>query len=298
MLTTWFRRIVLTVATLALLAYLGACFAIWKWQNTLIFLPPETPLQETPAAFGIDYEDVWLTVGDDERERLHGWWLEAGNESQWVILHLHGNGDNISASLPQAEVFHRLGFDVFLIDYRGYGRSQGRDFPHEQQAYEDARVALDYLVGERAIAPEQIAVFGHSLGGAIAIELATHRPQLAGLIVQGSFTSMRDMVEHDGIYNKFFPVDLLLHQTFDSAAKLPNLDLPILLIHGGQDERIPDRMSRELYQIANEPKDFLFVPDGMHNDLPESGGRAYRDKIAEFLQLLRDRHAQRLATQS
>ena len=291
MLNHWLGKLGLAIAGLVVLTYLGLCAAIWKWQNTLIFLPG-TATTVTPAARGLDAEEVWLTVGGDEQERLHGWWLPAAQPAQGTLLLLHGNRGNLEAILGQAEIFHQLHFNVFLFSYRGYGHSQGRNFPHEQQVYEDAATALEYLTTTRGLDPAEIVVFGHSLGGAIAIDLATRHPDLAALIVQSSFTNMAAMVAHDGLYSQFFPVNLLLHQRFDSLAKLPQLNLPLLFIHGSQDNRIPDQMSRELYAAAQGLKRFYLVPGADHNNVATVGGAGYQTAIAEFWQQVRDRQVQ------
>jgi alpha-beta hydrolase superfamily lysophospholipase len=121
-------------------------------------------------------------------ERIHVWWIAAQPDAK-VLLYLHGNGINMGAAVANAHQFHQLGFSVLLIDYRGYGRSEG-SFPTETRVYQDAVTAWDYLVKQRQIQPSQIFLFGHSLGGAIAIDLAVQHPDAAGLIVESSFTSM------------------------------------------------------------------------------------------------------------
>jgi Lysophospholipase len=151
-------------------------------------------------------------------------------DSLGTLLYLHGRGLNIGANITQSYRFRQLGFSVLLIDYRGYGRSQG-SFPKESQVYEDAEVAYNYLVKQRQLLPSQILFYGHSMGGAVAIELAIRHPEAAGLIVHNSFTSMVDMVESNA-YMRFFPVRLLLTQRFDSLAKVKSLRMPILFVHG------------------------------------------------------------------
>ena len=199
-----------------------------------------------------------------------------------VVLYLHGNGSNVGGNVEHANRFHGLGLSVFLIDYRGYGKSQG-DFPSESQVYEDAQLAWDYLVKQRGIHPSQIYIYGHSLGGAIAIDLAVRHPEAAGLIVEGSFTSALAMVDFQaGIY-RVFPIDLLLTQRFDSIAKIDRLQMPVLFIHGAADTTVPTQMSKKLFDAAPEPKQLYIVPDGGHNNTAQIGGAEYLRVVNQFL---------------
>ncbi|PSB36277.1 hypothetical protein C7B69_04765, partial [filamentous cyanobacterium Phorm 46] len=160
--------------------------------------------------------------------------------------------------------------------------SQG-DFPSESQVYEDAQLAWDYLVKQRGIHPSQIYIYGHSLGGAIAIDLAVRHPEAAGLIVEGSFTSARAMVDFQaGIY-RVFPIDLLLTQRFDSIAKVDRLQMPVLFIHGAADTVVPTQMSKKLFDAAPEPKQLYIVPDGGHNNTAQIGGAEYLRVVNQFL---------------
>ncbi|MCS6814450.1 MAG: lysophospholipase, partial [Cyanobacteria bacterium] len=170
-------------------AYVSVCLLLLWQQARFIFFPHAT-LEKTPETFDLPYETVWIpvTAAKDKPEHLHGWWIPARQPHGKVLLYLHGNTNNIGANVEHAGRFHRLGFSVLLVDYRGYGQSEG-SFPSEQQVYADAEAAWHYLVQQRGINPEQIVIYGHSLGGAIAIELATRHPQASGLIVESSFTS-------------------------------------------------------------------------------------------------------------
>ena len=199
-----------------------------------------------------------------------------------VVLYLHGNGSNVGANVEHANRFHRLGLSVFLIDYRGYGNSRG-DFPSESQVYEDAQLAWDYLVKQRGIHPSQIYIYGHSLGGAIAIDLAVRHPEAAGLIVEGSFTSALAMVDFQAGVYRVFPIDLLLTQRFDSLAKVDRLQMPVLFIHGTADNVVPAQMSKKLFDAAPEPKQLYMVPDGGHNNTAQIGGAEYLDRVNQFL---------------
>jgi len=260
--------------------YLLLCLTLWRWQNRLTFFPSRR-IRYVPDQYQMPYETVWIDVPGTATERLQGWWIPVSGATQVVYL-LHGNGFNMGANLAQARVFHRLGYDVFLIDYRGYGESVG-PFPTETQVYQDAQMGLDYLTKERGYGPEQVIVFGHSMGGAIAIELAHHNPDLAALIIQGSFTNLRDMADHDGFY-KLLPIDLILCQSFDSLGKVPSLTMPLFFIHGEADRRVPPWMSDRLYQAAQTAhKEIYFLPKGDHNHVPEIGGQAYQNRVGAFL---------------
>ncbi|MBD2580007.1 alpha/beta hydrolase [Oscillatoria sp. FACHB-1406] len=271
------------VAGAVLVAYLSLCLMLRAWQNRFIFFPTAT-ITQTPSDFGARYEEVRLSLPDDAPGQLYGWWLPATAPARGTILYCHGNGSNISGNLGAALRFVSLGFNVFLFDYRGYGLSTS-GFPTEAQVYEDAGAALDYLLQTRQIAPQTIILYGHSLGGAVAIELAARHPQLGGLIVEASFTSMQEMVAFQRIY-ALFPVSLLLSQRFDSIHKLRPLSIPILLIHGTSDRTVPYTMSQALFEVAPEPKKLLLVPDAGHNNVAEVAPQQYLQAIDEFAQHL------------
>ena len=199
-----------------------------------------------------------------------------------VVLYLHGNASNVGANVEHAYRFHRLGLSVFVMDYRGYGKSQG-DFPSESQVYEDAQLAWDYLVKQRGINPNQIYIYGHSLGGAIAIDLAVRHPEAAGLIVEGSFTSTRAMVNFQKGLFWMFPIDFLLTQRFDSLSKVDRLQMPVLFIHGNADNVVPVEMSKKMFEAAPEPKQLYIVPEGGHTNVAQIGGAEYLQILSQFL---------------
>ncbi|WP_333393792.1 alpha/beta fold hydrolase [Microcoleus sp. N9_A1] len=199
-----------------------------------------------------------------------------------VVLYLHGNASNVGGNVEHAYRFHRLGLSVFVMDYRGYGKSQG-DFPSESQVYEDAQLAWDYLVKQRGINPNQIYIYGHSLGGAIAIDLAVRHPEAAGLIVEGSFTSTRAMVNFQKGLFWMFPIDVLLTQRFDSLSKVDRLQMPVLFIHGTADNVVPVEMTKKLFEAAPEPKQLYIVPDGGHTNVAHIGGAEYLQILSRFL---------------
>ncbi|MEZ2302762.1 MAG: alpha/beta hydrolase [Microcoleus sp.] len=301
------------------IAYSGACLYLFLAQGKFIFFPTQV-ISSTPKDFQLKYQDVVLPISSKTgaAESVHGWWIPTSDTPPspplarggvrksvplnndkpvspspvpplyqgglgGVVLYLHGNGLNVGANVEHANRFHRLGLSVFLIDYRGYGKSQG-EFPTESQVYEDAQLAMDYLVKQRGINPKQIYIYGHSLGGAIAIDLAVRNPEAGGLIVEGSFTSAREMVDfQSGVY-RIFPIDLLLRQRFDSIAKVDRLEMPVLFIHGTADTVVPVEMSKKLFDAAPEPKQLYIVPDAGHNNLADFAGAEYLEKISNFFQ--------------
>ena len=272
------------------IAYIASCILLFFLQTRLIFQPTPT-IAKTPDAFNIPYQEVWLPVNgrSPKIEKLHGWWLPAANrQSLGTLLYLHGRGLNIGANITQSYRFRQLGFSVLLIDYRGYGRSQG-SFPSEDRVYEDAETAYNYLVKQRQLLPSKILFYGHSMGGAVAIELAIRHPEAAGLIVHNSFTSMLDMVESNA-YMRFFPVRLLLTQRFDSLAKVKSLRMPILFVHGIADRFVPATMSKKLYASSPEYKKILLVPNARHNNGDAFfNNPEYRQTIVDFAKKVIDR---------
>jgi pimeloyl-ACP methyl ester carboxylesterase len=302
-------------------AYSAACVYLFVAQGKFIFFPARA-IEITPDDFQLKYQDVWLPIPTKTgaAESVHGWWIPASETppsppKAWggarkgervlpapqshrqtldpvralnkgglggVVLYLHGNGSNVGANVEHANRFHQLGLSVFAIDYRGYGKSQG-DFPSESQVYEDAQLAWDYLVKQRGVNPNQIYIYGHSLGGAIAIDLAVHHPEAAGLIVEGSFTSTRAMVDFQKGLFWLFPIDWLLTQRFDSLSKVDRLQMPVLFIHGTADNVVPVEMSKKLFDAAPEPKQLYIVPGGGHNNVAQIGGAEYLQIVSQFL---------------
>ena len=288
-------KLLFFIGKLLPIAYIFSCILLFILQTRFIFQPTAI-IEKTPDAFNIPYEEVWLPITNKsgKLEKLHGWWIPGNSPPQpplvrefkkgdfkKVLLYLHGRGFNIGANINQSYRFRQLGFSVLLIDYRGYGRSQG-GFPNESQVYEDTETAYNYLVKQRKLSPSQIVLYGHSLGGAVAIELAIKHPEAAGLIVQSSFTSMADMIENNALM-RIFPVRLLLTQKFDSLAKIPSLRMPVLFVHGTADPLIPATMSKILYAASSEPKEFLLVPNAKHNNGDAFFNYAeYRETVVDF----------------
>lgn len=274
--------LLLGISTFTGIAYLGICIFLLVRQRWFIFFPSPV-IEKTPGDLNLPYQDVRLPVISKlgKTEKIHGWWIKSSQQNAPVVLYLHGNGINIGANINHSKIFYELGFSVLLIDYRGYGWSHG-NFPSEKSVYEDAMTAWKFLVKTQNILPENIIIYGHSLGGAIAIDLAIKQPKAAGVIVESSFTSILEMV---AIQKRFslFPVKLLLNQKFASIDKLPKLKIPILFIHGTADSSIPSFMSEKLYAVAPTAKNLILVPGADHNNIATTVGLEYLKWIKSFV---------------
>lgn len=274
-------KVLVGVLGVAGFVYVGLCGWLWVAQRRLMFLPSSVP-ETTPADRGLAYEEVWIPVAGAGGGHLHGWWLPPDRPSDLIILYLHGNAGNISSNLGKAASLRQVGAAVLAVDYRGYGQSSG-PFPNEQRLYSDAWAAWQYLHREKGVPPQHLVIYGHSLGGAIGIDLARHIPHLGGLIVEGSFTSMADMATLSA-YNGWFPVRWLLTQRFDSIAKVPQLSVPTLYLHGTADASVPASMSEALHRATPAPGDLWLVSGADHNDLLDWTGDDFIHRIQGFLQ--------------
>ncbi|MGK7945490.1 MAG: alpha/beta hydrolase [Microcystaceae cyanobacterium] len=284
MVTSIWIKLLLGSVSIGLTLYAVLCLTLYFVQKRLIF-KPSRQIAYTPKEVELNYEDVWipLLTPAETVERLHGWWIEGKQGKESVLLYLHGNGGNISSNLSPVQRFHELGFSVLMIDYRGYGRSDGT-FPSEEQMYRDSQVTWDYLVQRRGVQPQNIFIFGHSMGGAVAIDLAVRKPNAAGVIVQSTFTSLQHLGGQQSLY-RLFPIPLILTQRFDSLGKLPLLQIPLMLIHGIEDQTVPYTMSQTLYDRANVPKQLYLVPLAGHNNVSSVGDMQYKDEIDQFRDL-------------
>ena len=272
-------QILLSVLALLIVGYGGASWYLWANQRELIF-SPSREVQRTPADLHLKYEDVRLPVGRNNPTILHGWWLQSDDAAAPALLYLHGNDLNIGGSVEAAARLRRMGFSVLIVDYRGYGKSGG-GFPSEAQVYEDAETAWNYLIQDRRTDPGKTFIYGHSLGGAIAIDLAVRHPEAAGLIVESTFTSMRELAK---IAYWIFPTDWLLDQRFDALAKVTMLRVPVLFIHGRADTEIPYTMSERLFMATRGYKWLTLIPGGGHEDSASVGGTLYTRAVLDFTQ--------------
>ena len=271
---------------LAVIAYASGCVYMWVNQKYYIFMP-QREITQTPADHNLAFEDLYLPVSSDNNggiERMHCWWIPTDHPTGRYLIYLHGSAFNIGANVNHARRFKDLGFSVLLISYRGYGRSEG-NFPTEAQVYADAEAAWDYLVDQKGIQPGDIFIYGHSLGGAVAINLAVSHPEAGGLIVEAAFTSIADMGRQHALY-RLLPIDLITHQRFDSISKIKRLKMPVLIMHGTEDRVVPFEMSRQLYEKAPSPKRLKLILGGGHNNSARVGGAEYLNTVREFIALV------------
>ncbi len=265
---------------LKLLLFGGGAYAllvafIYFTQASLLYYPNVAgrALTATPADIGYAYEDVDIATADGVR--LHGWWVPAP-DARGALLFFHGNAGNISHRLDSIRIFHRLGLDVLIIDYRGYGQSEGR--PDEQGTYRDADAAWRYLVETRAVEPARIVVFGRSLGAAIAAYLAAEqRP--GALILESPFASVESMGKR--LY-PFLPVRWLNRFGYATAEFVQRIRCPLLVIHSRGDEIIPIAEGEAVFAAAPDPKQWLEIRGG-HNDGFLVSGKFYVDGVDAFL---------------
>lgn len=267
------------ILTHVLLGLLLAGILIWWLQPRMIFYPIK-PLQSTPADWGTAYEDVRLTTEDGIA--LHGWLIPAARgrtAPPSTLLFFHGNAGNISHRRDSIAIFNDLGLDVLIIDYRGFGRSEGS--VSERGLYRDAAAAWRWLTQTRGIPPEEIAVFGRSLGGAVATQLAA-RTEPAALIVESGFDDLGSLAqEHYPLLARLVP----LRYRFPAAQHMAAVRCPVLVLHSPDDRIVPDRLGRRLFAAALAPKTFVDLRGG-HNDGFLRSQPQYQKSLAGFLDSL------------
>lgn len=252
--------------------WLILCVLVFLLQSRLIYFPDKAVLL-TPQAYDLTYEAVNLLTADGVT--LHGWWLPHP-QPRASLLFLHGSGGNISHRLQKLHLLHALGLSILIIDYRGYGRSQGK--PDEAGTYLDAKTAWNFLTQEKRIAAGNIILYGESLGGAIAAWLATQVPAGA-LIIESSFTSIQEIGKY---HYPLLPVHLITRIHYPTRDYLRTIALPVLVIHSSTDETVPYQMGRQLFEAANPPKHFLKI-SGNHNDGFFQSGTVYTEGVERFI---------------
>ncbi len=249
-------------------------------ERYLLYVPARG-LEATPALEGLAYEDVWFPARDGRK--LHGWFVPAPG-AEFTVLWFHGNAGNIGHRVNNLKYLHRLlGVHVFIFDYRGYGQSEGRFSDLSEEAtYHDGTGAVAYVRGRTDVRQTRLVYFGRSLGAAIAVEVARQDPPV-GLILETTFTSVRDMAR---VVAPYVPLRRFLRIRYDTVAKLPGVRVPLLIIHGDQDEVVPLEQAKRLLEAANPPKTLYTIQGARHNDTYVVGGERYFAEWAAFLRSL------------
>lgn len=265
-------RMVTSLAAALALAWLLIVALAYFFQERFVYLPQRT-LDASPVDIGLPFESVYVTTADGVR--LHGWYIPA-RAKRGVMLFFHGNAGNISHRLDSLRLFNQLGLATFIIDYRGYGLSEGS--PSESGTYKDAGAAWRFLTEERGHPPDEIVLFGRSLGGAVAVWLATrHRP--AAVIAESTFTSLRDLAR---VHYPYLPTGLLLRIGYPTLSRMPLIKCPVLIVHSKQDDIVPYALGERLFQAAKEPKNLLPISGG-HNEGFLVSGKVYVGGLDAFL---------------
>ena len=253
-------------AALVILVYLG--------QSRLVYFPTNS-IDATPDLLNLSYEDVWLQTQDGER--IHGWYVPQ-EDAKWTVLMFHGNGGNISHRLQTLDILNEIGVNTLIIDYRGYGLSEGS--PSERATYQDAMAAWDHLIQHRTNA-ESVVVFGRSLGGAVAVWLASNvRPK--GLILESTFSSVVDMAQH---HYPFLPVRYISKFKYDSLSLASNIQIPTLMLHSREDNIVPFNLGMKLYDALPGNKSFVEMRGGHNEGFHVSGGH-YTNGLRTFIESL------------
>jgi uncharacterized protein len=260
------------------LVLLTVSYAFSDWEESLTFFPSKYPdgnyhLTESPH---VTIEDVAIFTSDGVK--LHGWISKPKRlKGRMWLLWFPGNGGNVSYRLDWIKKMSAIPLNVLIIDYRGYGQSEGS--PTEEGIYRDAEAGYAYLTKKVSVSPENIVLFGESLGGAVAIHIAANM-RCAGLIVQSTFTNAKDMAKR---IMPIIPLWLIIKTKLDSTSKIQNVKVPKLFIHSPADGIVPYKLGRKLFDSAPEPKKFYEVSKAGHNETYLVGGQEYFNSIRDFV---------------
>ena len=246
----------------------------WDFSEKGIVFFPDSYFIGTPADFGLEYEDVWFTT--DDNVKLHGWWVPKPGAP--VFLWFHGNAGNISYRLENVKLLvDEVGVQVFIFDYREYGKSEGNIT--REGTFKDAAAAYRYLTENRGIPGSDIILFGRSLGTALATDLALKNPSRA-LILESPFTNSQEMAK---LFAPFM-FDWKPKVPYDNLGKIGAVKVPVMVIHSSHDEVIPVDMGRRVFEAAPEPKDLYIIPGAHHNDTYLVAGREYVERLRAFIE--------------
>ena len=269
---SWWQRVTVSAFVVACGVYMMGCSCLVFGQSKLVYFPTKE-IDWTPARAGLRYEDVTLTAA--KGQTINAWYVPCEG-ARGTVIFAHGNGENISWLFDYVEFYRTLKMNVFLFDYRGYGRSTGK--PSEKATYEDVTACWKYLTEERKVPANKIVLSGRSLGGAVVAWLAA-REKPAGLVLESTFTSVPDMGAE--IF-PWLPVRLIARIHYDTKAIIGDIRCPILVAHSPTDDVIPYKHGRKLYELAQAPKRFAELR-GDHNCSPWEKGSTYASALDEFL---------------
>ncbi|PHS56923.1 MAG: alpha/beta hydrolase [Sulfurimonas sp.] len=253
-------------------AYIILIVLLYTYQSKLVYFPSKN-INTNPEAIGLVYESIIFQA--DDKTKLHAWYIPKKG-AKTTLLFLHGNGGNISHRLDSIKIFNSLEMNVFIFDYRGYGNSEGET--NEQNTYDDARSAWNYLLNNKKIKAEDIIIFGRSLGGTIAANLASSLKAKA-IILESTFTTAKEFASD--VY-PFVP-GFLVHFTYETTRYLKDINYPILIIHSEDDDIIPFKYAKAIFENANEPKKFVKIK-GSHNYGFLQSKDIYLDALKNFLE--------------
>ena len=264
-----------SIVLIVFLAYSILGWALYFLQPSFLYYPVRD-VAYSPSDIGLTFEKVALHTEDDIK--IAAWFIPA-DAAEYTILFCHGNAGNLSHRLDSINVFNELGLSCLIFDYRGYGNSQGK--PSEQGTYLDAQAAWQWLTEKKKIPPDRIIIFGRSLGGSIAANLAA-KVHAAGLVLESSFTSFIDMGKK---FYPYMPVRLFAKFRYSTIDYVQQVHCPVMLIHSRDDEIVPFEFGLRLYEAANEPKEFVEI-FGSHNDGFLFSGETYKQGFSEWLVFL------------
>ncbi len=270
-----FKSMIVKIIICVIFIFFAISLFLFFLQNKMVF-HPLSEISTLPSDIGLDFQDLHLNTSDSIS--INAWFVPVYGSLK-TILFCHGNAGNISHRLDSINIFHKLGYNVLIFDYRGYGKSEGN--PSEKGTYLDGDVAYEHLL-KKGIAERDIVIFGRSLGGAVAADLAS-RKKPAGLILESTFTSISDMA---ATFYPFLPTKLLCKIKYNTIAKVKKIQCPTLIIHSPRDEIIPFQMGQKLYETASQPKYFLEIR-GSHNDGYVDSGELYENGLKTFLTTLK-----------
>jgi uncharacterized protein len=281
-LRTFLRRaaeVVLILLALIMIAAMSGCC------NRLFYLP-DSREYSTPLEFGLQYDAVEFQSRDGTK--LTGWFIHTVGEAKGTVVHCHGNAQNMTSHWQFVKFLPADGFNLFVFDYRGYGRSEGS--PSRKGTIEDARAAVDHVMARKGVDPARVAIFGQSIGGAIATVVAAEDPRIRGAIIDSAFSSYRDEAAHAMRQNPItwlfaWPLSrVLIGSSFDPVDYVGKIaPRPVLFIHGVNDQVAPSKMSQTLMTAAGQPKELWLVPEARHTEAFYLQEKEYRRRIKALL---------------